>query len=69
MALTDLLSIRGSKPKNKAYKLSDSERLYILIQPNGSKYWRLKYRISGKKKLLAIGSSPEVILLEAKKPL
>ena len=54
MALTDI-SIRSAKPKEKAYKLSDAGGLYILVQPNGAKYWRLKYRVSGKEKLLSIG--------------
>jgi len=65
MALTDV-SIKGSRPKDKAYKLSDSGGLYILVQPNGAKYWRLKYRISGKEKLLSIGSYPDVTLAEAR---
>ena len=47
MALTDI-SIRGAKPKDKAYKLSDAAGLYLLVKPNGAKYRRLKYRIAGK---------------------
>lgn len=44
-----------SKPKDKPYKLSDGGGLYLLVNPNGSRYWRLKYRIAGKEKLLALG--------------
>lgn len=46
-----------SKPKDKPYKLSDGGGLYLLVNPNGSRYWRLKYRIAGKEKLLALGHS------------
>lgn len=44
-----------SRPKDKPYKLSDGGGLYLLVNPNGSRYWRLKYRIAGKEKLLALG--------------
>jgi integrase len=65
MALTDI-AIRAAKPKEKQYKLSDSAGLYILIKPNGSKYWRMKYRIAGKEKLLSIGTYPLITLSEAR---
>lgn len=65
MPLTDL-KIRQAKPKEKPYKLSDTGGLYLLINPNGAKYWRWKYRISGKEKLLAVGVYPEVSLKEAR---
>ena len=51
-----------AKPKDKAYKLPDGGGLYLLVQPNGAKYWRLKYRYAGKEKLLAVGVYPEVSL-------
>jgi hypothetical protein len=37
-------AIRAAKPGEKPYKLSDSEGLFLTIQPNGSKLWRMKYR-------------------------
>jgi hypothetical protein len=37
--LTDI-QIRTAKPKPKAYKLADGGGLYILVKPDGSKYWR-----------------------------
>ncbi|MBD2782105.1 tyrosine-type recombinase/integrase [Xenorhabdus szentirmaii] len=55
------------KPQDKDFKLSDGGGLYLLIKTNGSKYWRLKYRIAGKEKLLAIGTFPLVTLAEARK--
>ena len=65
MALTDIAAKQG-KPRDKAYKLADSAGLYLLIQPNGAKYWRLKYRINGKEKVLALGVYPEVGLATAR---
>jgi integrase len=65
MPLTDTAA-RQALPKDKAFKLADSGGLYLLVQPNGSKYWRLKYRIAGKEKVLAIGVYPDVKLSEAR---
>ncbi|MDX7987342.1 DUF4102 domain-containing protein [Xenorhabdus sp. 12] len=55
------------KSKGKDYKLSDGGGLYLLVKQSGSKYWRLKYRINHKEKLLALGVYPEVSLAEARK--
>lgn len=55
-----------SRPKDKPYKLSDGGGLYLLVNPNGSRYWRLKYRIVGKEKLLALGVYPDITLAEAR---
>jgi len=63
--LTDT-SIRNTKPKEKPYKLSDSGGLHILVTPNGSKLWRLKYRFGGIEKLLSFGKYPQVSLKEAR---
>ncbi|GAB1439460.1 hypothetical protein MASR2M36_22320 [Providencia sp.] len=59
--------INTSKPKEKDYKLSDGGGLYLLVKTNGGKYWRLKYRIDGKEKLLAIGIYPTVTLADARR--
>lgn len=65
MALTDI-KIKAAKPREKAYKLSDGEGLFLLITPKGSKYWRLKYRFGGKEKLLALGVYDQVTLADAR---
>lgn len=65
MALTDIM-VRNAKPKEKEYKLADSGGLYILVKPNGTKCWRLKYRIAGKEKVLSIGTYPLVTLAIAR---
>ena len=65
MALTDT-AVRKAKPKEKPYKLSDGRGMYLEIMPNGSRYWRLKYRHCGKEKRLAMGVYPDVSLAEAR---
>lgn len=65
MPLTDT-ACRSFKPKEKPYKKADSNGLYLEIMPNGSKYWRLKYRYANKEKRLAIGVYPEISLTEAR---
>lgn len=65
-ALTDA-SIKNAKPTDKEYKLSDGGGLYLLVKPNGGKYWRLKYYFLGKEKLLAIGVYPDISLAQARK--
>ncbi|GAB7429505.1 hypothetical protein OUHCRE8_29150 [Enterobacter asburiae] len=65
MALSDV-KVRSSKPEAKAYKLTDGEGMVLLVHPNGSKYWRLRYRFGGKEKMLALGKYPEVSLADAR---
>ncbi|MDR4652705.1 MAG: integrase arm-type DNA-binding domain-containing protein, partial [Nitrosomonas sp.] len=65
MKLTDPI-IKAAKPKEKPYKLSDGQGLTLLIQPNGSKWWRYRYRINGKEKMLSIGTYPDVTLKKAR---
>ncbi|HDR9002602.1 TPA: tyrosine-type recombinase/integrase [Burkholderia vietnamiensis] len=66
MPLTDV-AVRAAKPREKSYKLADGQGMYLEIMPNGSKYWRLKYRIDGKEKRMALGVYPAVTLLAARK--
>lgn len=66
MALTDV-AIRSAKPRAKPYKVGDSLGLFLLITPAGGKLWRLKYRIYGKEKTLAVGVYPEVGLADARR--
>ena len=58
--------INNAKILEKQYKLADSNGLYLLVHPNGSKYWRLKYRFLGKEKTMAFGVYPAVSLKEAR---
>ena len=58
--------IKHAKPKDKAYKLSDGGGLYLLVNPSGSKYWRMKYRFQGKEKTLSLGVYNDVKLATAR---
>ncbi len=65
MALTDT-AIRNARPKEKPYKVADSQGLYLLVNPRGSKLWRIKYRMDGVERKLALGPYPEITLAEAR---
>lgn len=65
MALTDT-GARSAKPKAKPYKLADERGMFLLVNPTGAKWWRLKYRIDGREKLLSLGVYPEVGLKDAR---
>jgi integrase len=66
MALTDI-AIRNAKPGTKAIKMADGGGMFLLITPAGGKLWRLKYRMDGAEKLLAMGAYPEIGLGEARR--
>jgi integrase len=65
MALSDT-QCKNAKPKEKPYKLADEKGMFLLVNPNGSKYFRLKYRFDGKEKTLALGVYPEISLKQAR---
>ena len=56
MALTDL-ALRNAKPRDNPYKLFHGGGLHLLVNPNGSRIWRLAYRFAGKPKQLSFGPS------------
>jgi integrase len=66
LPLTDL-QIKSAKPKEKPYKLGDSQGLFLLVQPSGGKLWKLKYRIAGREKKLSLGKYPDVSLSDARR--
>ena len=65
MPLTDA-ACRTAKPQDKPYKLADGGGMFLLVNPSGSKWWRLKYRFAGKEKLLSLGTYPEIGLRDAR---
>ena len=65
MVLTDT-HIRNAKPKAKSYKLSDGGGMYLLVKPDGARYWRLDYRFAGKRRTLALGVYPTTSLSKAR---
>lgn len=58
--------IKAARPKEKPYKLFDERGLYLFVTPSGARLWRLKYRLNGKEKLLALGAYPDVPLKRAR---
>lgn len=65
MPLSDT-ALRNAKPQDKPYKLYDAGGLFIIVTPGGGKWWRLKYRLGGKEKLLSLGTYPDTGLKEAR---
>ena len=59
------LAVSQAKPKEKQHKLTDGGGMYLLVHPNGSKYWRMDTRIEGKRKTFSFGMCSEVSLTEA----
>jgi hypothetical protein len=77
--LASKISIKADMPKSlsdaivcyanakaKPYKMYDGSGLFLLVKPNGRKYWRLRYYFAGKEQLLALGVYPKVSLAEAR---
>jgi integrase len=64
--LTDT-KLRHLKPGTKRYRVADADGLAIEIHVNGGRYWRFRYRIAGKEKMLSLGVYPEVSLSEARR--
>jgi integrase len=65
MALTHF-ELQNAKPAAKPFKLADGGGLFLIVQPNGSKLWRLRYFHLGKERSLSIGAYPVVSLAEAR---
>lgn len=60
------IAVKSAACKQKQYKISDSNGLYLLVKPNGGKYWRYKYYFNKKEKVLALGVYPNVKIKEAR---
>jgi integrase len=58
--------IRSAKARERDYKLTDFDGLYLLVRKNGSKLWRFAYRFDRKQKQIALGAYPEVTLADAR---
>jgi integrase len=64
--LTDV-TVRNAKPTDKDKRLNDGGGLYLLIKPNGAKWWRFDYTIAGKRKTLSVGVYPSTGLADARR--
>lgn len=58
--------IDAAKPKDKPYRLLDSNGLYLYVPVSGKKVWHLRYKIDGKEKVLTVGKYPLMTLQEAR---
>lgn len=65
MPLTDT-AIRHAKPDTKPLKMTDGSGMYLLLNPNGSRWWRFDYRFDGKRKTLSMGTYPDTGLKDAR---
>jgi len=65
MPLSDI-AIRNAKPGPKPVKMTDGGGMYLLLNPNGSRWWRFDYRFDGRRKTLSMGTYPDTSLKDAR---
>ena len=65
MLLTNL-AVKNAKPTEKPIKLFDGRGLFLLVHPSGGKWWRFKYSINRREKLISLGTYPDVSLSQAR---
>jgi len=58
--------VKNAEPREKEYRLSDGDGLYLVVKPSGGKLWRWSYELNGKEKLLSYGAYPAVTIAEAR---
>ena len=56
------LEVRYTERRSRPFKLFDGAGLFLLVKPNGTKLWRLKYRMGGRENTLCLGQYPTVSL-------
>jgi hypothetical protein len=66
MALSDT-AIRKAKGRERPYRLSDGRGLYLLVQPDGARWWRFDFSMNGKRRTMGLGVYPDVELADARK--
>jgi len=60
------IAIKNAKPAERPFKLTDSGGLFLLVNPNGSRWWRLRYKLNGKERGISLGVYPDVTLKRAR---
>lgn len=65
MSLTDT-AIKALQPQEKIYKVHDSMGMYLLVHPNGGKYFRMDYKFHEKRKTISFGVYPRTKLKAAR---
>ena len=58
--------LRNLKPRDKVYRVADSDGLYIEVRPNGGMFWRFRYRWQGRASMISLGRYPAVSLAQAR---
>lgn len=66
MALSEF-ALKSAKSREKPYRLADGDGLHLLVQPNGTKLWQLRYRFLEKENILSFGKYPAVTLADARR--
>ena len=61
------VTVRNAKATDKDRRLNDGEGLYIIIKPNGAKWWRFDYTFASKRKTLSVGVYPATGLADARR--
>jgi integrase len=59
-------TVKAARPSARPYKMADAGGLYLLVRPNGSRTWRMKFRFGRKERLLTFGAFPDVDLAHAR---
>jgi integrase len=59
--LTDT-ELKALRPREKAYKRADERGLYVIVMPDGARWWRFRYRYGGREKLISLGTYPDTSL-------
>lgn len=59
-------AVKAARPKARAYKIFDERGLFLYVAPTGLRAWRMKYRVTGREKLLSLGHWPGVTLDQAR---
>jgi len=52
--LTDA-ALKHLKPKEKIYKVTDRDGMYVLVKPSGTLSFRLDYRMNGRRETVTFG--------------
>ena len=52
--LTDS-GVKSLKPKDKSYKVTDRDGMYLVVQPSGTIVFRLDYRMNGRRETVTLG--------------
>ena len=68
MPLSPSAVVNAKPAPEQQYRRSDERGLYLLVQPNGAKWWRFDYTRPGtrKRNTLSLGTFPDVSLKQAR---